>query len=118
MTSAGAAAARFKPGDAVYARASRDSIGTFAEKIALRENFVATFLQGYESEAPLSHAERESLGFMAVLNWMPHAGFYAQRRPEEGDERIARRLRFDLSMMRAIGAEMQRLAPQFGWAVL
>ena len=37
----GADAARFKPGDAVYVRASRDTIGSFAEKIALPEALVA-----------------------------------------------------------------------------
>ena len=31
VLSAGARATRFKPGDAVYARASRETIGTFAE---------------------------------------------------------------------------------------
>ena len=41
VLSSGARAARFKPGDAVYARASRDTIGTFAERIALPEQFVA-----------------------------------------------------------------------------
>src|SRR3954451_10439705 len=60
VTSAGAAAARFKPGDAVYARASRDSIGTFAEKIALRENFVAL------KPANISHAEAASLPLVGL----------------------------------------------------
>src|ERR1700733_9147805 len=32
---------QFKPQDVVYARASRDTIGTFAERIALAEKFVA-----------------------------------------------------------------------------
>ena len=41
VLSAGARATRFKPGDAVYARASRETIGTFAEKIALSQEFVA-----------------------------------------------------------------------------
>src|SRR5207244_13195670 len=41
VLSAGAHATRFKPGDAVYARASRATIGTFAGKIALPEDFVA-----------------------------------------------------------------------------
>ena len=36
VLSAGARATRFKPGDAVYVRASRDTIGTFAEQIVLR----------------------------------------------------------------------------------
>src|SRR3981081_2654842 len=37
----GAGANQFKPGDAVYARASRDTIGTFAERIALADKFSA-----------------------------------------------------------------------------
>ncbi|MDI1262897.1 MAG: NADP-dependent oxidoreductase [bacterium] len=37
----GKGVSRFKPGDAVYLRASRETIGTFAEKIALPEKFVA-----------------------------------------------------------------------------
>src|SRR3982074_2624784 len=37
----GAGANQLNPGDAVYARASRDSIGAFAEQIALAEKFVA-----------------------------------------------------------------------------
>ncbi|HMM91625.1 NADP-dependent oxidoreductase [Bradyrhizobium sp.] len=41
VLSVGARATRFKPGDAVYARASRETIGTFAEKIALPQQFVA-----------------------------------------------------------------------------
>ena len=35
VLSAGAGATRFKPGDTVYVRASRETIGTFAEQIAL-----------------------------------------------------------------------------------
>src|SRR5712671_5893699 len=38
VRSAGAGATKIKPGDAVYVRASRDTIGTFAEQIALPEN--------------------------------------------------------------------------------
>ena len=41
VLSAGSGATRFKPGDAVYVRATRDTIGTFAERIALPENIVA-----------------------------------------------------------------------------
>jgi alcohol dehydrogenase len=41
VLSAGARATRFKPGEAVYARASRETIGTFAEQIALPQEFVA-----------------------------------------------------------------------------
>jgi alcohol dehydrogenase len=41
VISAGAGANRFKPGDAIYLRTSREGIGTFAEKIAIDEKFVA-----------------------------------------------------------------------------
>jgi alcohol dehydrogenase len=41
VRSAGAGATKFKPGDPVYVRASRGTIGTFAEQIALPENLVA-----------------------------------------------------------------------------
>jgi len=50
VISAGVGATRFKPGDAVYARASRDTIGTFAEQIALPEKFIAL------KPATISHA--------------------------------------------------------------
>lgn len=41
VLSAGAEVKGCRPGDAVYARASRETIGTFAEQIALPEEFVA-----------------------------------------------------------------------------
>ena len=41
VRSVGAGASKFKPGEAVYVRASRDTIGTFAEQIALSEKFIA-----------------------------------------------------------------------------
>src|SRR5450755_2054167 len=41
VTAVGAGAKKFKPGDAVYARAARDSIGTFAQANALPEKLVA-----------------------------------------------------------------------------
>src|SRR5258705_3745645 len=41
VKSAGAGATRVREGDAVYVPASRDTIGTFAELIALPEKFVA-----------------------------------------------------------------------------
>ncbi len=84
----------------------------------LREEFCRAFLEGYQSESALSNEEGEAMAFMAVLNWAPDAGFYAVRRPHEGDERIAKRLRADVMMMRAIQAEVQRLAPVFGWKVV
>lgn len=84
----------------------------------LREEFCRAFLDGYESDAPLTGEGRRALGFMAVLNWAPDARFYSLRRPEEGDEGIARRLRADVGMMRAIHPELLRLAPSFGWEVV
>jgi Ser/Thr protein kinase RdoA (MazF antagonist) len=84
----------------------------------LREAFCRAFLEGYESGAPLSGEERQSLAFMVVLNWAPEASFYTARLPHEGDERIAERLRHDVRLMRATESEMQRLAPLFGWTVV
>jgi alcohol dehydrogenase len=60
VTSAGAGAKRFKPGDAVYVRASRASIGAFAEQIALSETFVA------HKPANISRAEAASLPLVAL----------------------------------------------------
>ncbi|MGB2695305.1 MAG: phosphotransferase [Dehalococcoidia bacterium] len=84
----------------------------------LREEFCRAFLEGYESVQPLSDEERQALPFMAVLNWVPDASFYAARRLEPGDPGIGKHLQFDVGMMRAIQAEMRRLAPRFGWAKL
>src|SRR5215208_2598005 len=55
VKSAGVGASRFKPGDAVYLRASRDTIGTFADQIAVDEKFVA--LEPFT----VSHAQAASL---------------------------------------------------------
>ncbi|MEH2622420.1 alcohol dehydrogenase [Bradyrhizobium sp. AZCC 1719] len=60
VLSAGARATRFKPGDAIYARASRETIGTFAEKIALQEQFVAL------KPAAISHAEAAALPLVGL----------------------------------------------------
>src|SRR6476659_4194458 len=55
VTSVGARVTRFKPGDAVYARASRETIGTVAEKIALPQEFVAL------KPVAVSHAQAAAL---------------------------------------------------------
>jgi alcohol dehydrogenase len=60
VTSVGAGATRFKPGDVVYARASRTGIGTFAEQIALDETFAA------RKPANISRAEAASLPLVAL----------------------------------------------------
>src|SRR5262245_56241390 len=60
VLSAGTQATRFKPGDAVYVRSSRESIGTFAERIALPEQFAAP------KPARLSHAEAASLPLVGL----------------------------------------------------
>jgi alcohol dehydrogenase len=60
VTSVGPGAKRFKPGDAVYARASRATIGTFAEQIALSETFVA------KKPDNISRAEAASLPLVAL----------------------------------------------------
>ena len=60
VRSAGAGATKFRPGDAVYVRASRDTIGTFAEQIALPENLVAL------KPATISHAQAASLPLVGL----------------------------------------------------
>jgi len=60
VLSAGTQATRFKAGDAVYARSSRETIGTFAERIALPEKFVAL------EPARISHAEAASLPLVGL----------------------------------------------------
>ena len=60
VLSTGAAATRFKAGDAVYMRASRETIGTFAERIALPEKFMAL------KPASATHAEAASLPLVGL----------------------------------------------------
>ena len=60
VLSAGTKATRFKPGDAIYVRSSRETIGTFAERIALPEKFVAL------KPASVSHAEAASLPLVGL----------------------------------------------------
>ena len=60
VTAVGAGASKFKPGDAVYVRASRATIGTFAEQISLAENLVAL------KPAKISHAEAASLPLVGL----------------------------------------------------
>jgi alcohol dehydrogenase len=76
VISAGAGAIKFKPGDAVYARASRDTIGTFAEQIALPEKFVAL------KPATISHAAAASVPLVGLttLQGLGRAGARAGQR--------------------------------------
>jgi alcohol dehydrogenase len=60
VLSVGAHVTRFKPGDAVYARASRETIGTFAEKIALSQEFVAL------KPVSVSHAQAAALPLVGL----------------------------------------------------
>ena len=60
VVSAGAGAISFKPGDEVYVRATRDTIGRFAERIALPETIVAL------KPASLSHVEAASLPLVGL----------------------------------------------------
>ena len=55
-----ARASGFKPGDAVYARASRETIGTFAQQIALPQEFVAL------KPASVSHAQAAALPLVGL----------------------------------------------------
>src|SRR5437899_1728742 len=72
VLSAGARATRFKPGDAVYVRASRETIGTFAEKIALPQEFVAL------KPAAISHAEAAALPLVGLTTLQGFARVQAQ----------------------------------------
>jgi alcohol dehydrogenase len=76
VRSVGAGATKFKPGDAVYVRASRDTIGTFAEQIALPENLVAL------QPATTSHVEAASLPLVGLttLQGFARAGARADQR--------------------------------------
>jgi alcohol dehydrogenase len=60
VLSAGTRATGFKAGDAVYVRSSRETIGTFAERIALSEKFVAL------KPASVSYAEAASLPLVGL----------------------------------------------------
>ena len=60
VTSTGARALRFKPGDAVYVRASRETIGTFAEQIELPEKFIAL------KPVAISHAQAAALPLVGL----------------------------------------------------
>ena len=72
VTSVGAGASKFKPGDAVYVRASRETIGTFAEKIALPQEFVAL------KPAAISHAEAAALPLVGLTTLQGFARVKAQ----------------------------------------
>ncbi len=76
VSSVGPGASKFKPGDAVYVRASRDTIGTFAEQIGIDEKLVAP------KPATLSHAEAASLPLVGLttLQGFGRAGARAGQR--------------------------------------
>src|SRR6202051_5079209 len=76
VMSAGAGVEKFKPGDAVYVRAARDSIGTFAEAIALPESLVAL------KPTTASHAQAASLPLVGLttLQGFGRAGARAGQR--------------------------------------
>jgi alcohol dehydrogenase len=76
VTAAGAGAKKFKPGDQVYVRAARDSIGTFAEAIALPETLVAF------KPTSVSHAQAASLPLVGLttLQGFGRAGARAGQR--------------------------------------
>jgi alcohol dehydrogenase len=100
VRSVGGGVSRFKPGAEVFVRASRETIGTFAEQIALDENFVApkpvmvshpgaaslplvglTTLQGFArakaraGQRILIHAGSGGVGTFAV-QYAKHLGLY------------------------------------------
>src|SRR5215831_6914745 len=55
-----ARASGFKPGDEVYARASRETVGTFAEQIALPQEFLAL------KPASVSHVQAAALPLVGL----------------------------------------------------
>jgi len=79
----------------------------------LRMEFCRAFLEGFESEQQLTDEERRSLAYMAVLNWVPETPFDAARHGEHED--AGARFRWCVKAIRVIRAEMNRLAPAFGW---
>jgi alcohol dehydrogenase len=76
VSAVGPGASKFKPGDAVCVRASRGTIGTFAERIALPEKLVAP------KPATVSHAEAASLPLVGLttLQGFGRAGARAGQR--------------------------------------
>jgi alcohol dehydrogenase len=76
VTSVEPGASKFKPGDAVYVRASRDTIGTFAERISIDEKLVAP------KPATISHAAAASLPLVGLttLQGFARAGARAGQR--------------------------------------
>ena len=97
VTAAGPGVTRFKPGDAVYVRASRDTIGTFAEQIALPENLVAL------KPATISHAEAASLPLVGLTTLQGFRSRRCSRRPAHPDPcRRRRRSAPSRSSMRSI----------------
>ena len=76
VLAAGSGVDQFKPGDAVFVRASRDTIGTFAEQIALPENLVAP------KPDAISHAQAASLPLVGLttLQAFDRAGARAGQR--------------------------------------
>src|ERR1700682_429186 len=76
VISAGAGGTRIQPGGAGHVRASRDTIGTFAEQIALPEKFVAL------KPATITHAQAASLPLVGLttLQCFGRAGARAGQR--------------------------------------
>jgi alcohol dehydrogenase len=76
VISAGAGATRFKRGNAVYLRASREGIGAFAEQIAVDEKLVAA------KPSTISHAQAASLPLVGLttLQGFNRAGARAGQR--------------------------------------
>lgn len=93
----------------VFARERRGST-------TLRPEFCRAFLEGFESEQPLTDEELRSLAYMAVLNWVPDTPFDAAR--HGADEDAGTRFRHCIQMMRTTQDQMRRLAPEFGWETI
>jgi alcohol dehydrogenase len=76
VSAVGLAVTRFRPGDAVYLRTTREHIGTFAEQIAIEESLVAG------RPLSLSHLEAASLPLVGLttLQGFARAGAKAGQR--------------------------------------
>lgn len=59
----GAGVTKFAPGDQVFARLSKDRIGTFAERVLVGEAFAA------KKPSRLSHAEAASIPLVGLTSW-------------------------------------------------
>ena len=75
----------------------------------IRPEAARLFWDAYASSRPIAGEEREALSMIAALSWAPIAPYYQML--EREDEDPVPNLRRHVNNMRAIAAEMERLAP-------